>query len=98
VRLVAEEPDLSPARPHELAARGRREARQHAQERRLPGAVRAGDEDELAARDLELDALEDALDAEALREIVGSQHHFGCPPRVCARVHWGARRSALPER
>ena len=44
------------------------------QQRRLPGAVRAGDDEEAAARKLELDPAQDALVAVALAEAAGREH------------------------
>ena len=53
----------------DLAARGRREAREGAQQRRLPASARADEADELALRDLEVDAGKGGRHALVAREI-----------------------------
>ena len=59
----------------ERLARGRREdARQHAERRRLAGAVRAEEPDHLAARDVEGDVVDGGASAEALGEVPGLDH------------------------
>ena len=60
--------------PVDGALSGAEPARDHVQERRLPGAVRAGHEQEVAASELDVHAVEDAFDAEALREVAGADH------------------------
>ena len=74
-RLVAEEADARTLRSHlQLARRGRRQPRAKPQQRRLTRPVGPGDDDEAAARQLELDVLKDALVAVALGEIFRANH------------------------
>ena len=109
-RLVAEVADLAARRQLELALRRRREPGEHAQQRRLARPVRPGDEQEVAAHELDVDAVEDALHAEALRQVAGADHvgsvggesgvagqvRSGHVRKAAALAHlfWGARRRA----
>src|SRR5581483_5081710 len=68
-RLVAEVPDARAlGLDLEVALAPDGEAGADAEERRLAGAVRAGDESEPSAWQVEVDVSEDALDAEGLAE------------------------------
>ena len=73
-RLVAEVADRAALRQLELARGRRREPGEHAQQRRLPRAVRPGDEQEAARGELDVEAGEDAPVAEALREAARADH------------------------
>jgi hypothetical protein len=74
-RLVAEVTDLGAPRLALDRPLGRlRQAGTDPQQRRLPGAVRAGDHEESAARQLEVDPPQDALLPVALAEPVGREH------------------------
>ena len=74
-RLVGEEADRATRRVDlELTVRRRREPRAQAKKRRLPGAVRPGHEHESAARHLEVEPVENALVAEALRQLPCPDH------------------------
>ncbi len=58
-------------------ARGRDgEARAEPEERRLAGSVRAGDEEEVAARKVEVDISQDALRPVVLAEAPGTEHRI----------------------
>ena len=74
-RLVREEAE-APAveRDLELAGGRDREPRAKAQQRRLPGSVGPGDEQEPAGLDVELDAAQNALVAVALRKPACPDH------------------------
>src|SRR5438067_3252304 len=68
-RLVADEPEPGAVDPHvELARGGRCEPGAEPQERRLPRPVRAGDEEETALLELEVEAVQDALRSIGLAE------------------------------
>ena len=58
----------------EVARRGRGEPGEHAEQRGLAGSVRTGDEQEVPGGERYIDALEDALGAEAFGEVAGRQH------------------------
>ena len=74
-RLVGEEADRAARRVDlELAVRRRRQPGAQAQERRLPGPVRPGDEHEAATRHLEVEPLEDSLVAEPLGQLPSLDH------------------------
>src|SRR5581483_5650132 len=88
-RLVPEVADEPARRQVELARAGGGEPREHAQERRLAGAVRPGHEQEVAAPERDVDPLEDEPRAEALREVAGGEHGVGC-----ARAKFGGPRAA----
>jgi hypothetical protein len=72
---VPEEAEPRPLDVHrELAAARRRKSREQAQERRLARAVRAGDGEEAAGVEREVEALEHTLRPEALRERLRADH------------------------
>ncbi len=74
-RLVPEKTDRRARRVHvELTAGRRSEPRTEAKQRRLPGPVRPGHEHEPATRHLEVEAVEDALVAEALGQALCPDH------------------------
>jgi hypothetical protein len=74
-RLVAEEPDRRALRLDLERAAGRHgEARAEPQQRRLARAVGPGDDEEAAALELEVEAIEHLLEAVALREIARRDH------------------------
>src|SRR5581483_10592981 len=74
-RLVAEVPDARAlGLDLEVALARDGEAGADAEERRLAGAVRAGDEAEPSAWQVEVDVSEDALDAEGLAEPARADH------------------------
>src|SRR5207237_3813008 len=74
-RLVREEADARPLDVgDELASRRRREAGADSKEGGLPGTVRAGDEQEAGAWNVELDAAQNAPLAEVLLEPAGANH------------------------
>src|SRR5262249_41708133 len=74
-RLVAEVANLSARRTALDRPLGRlREAGADPQQRRLPGAVRAGDDEEAAARQREAEPTQDALLAVPLTEPTGREH------------------------
>ena len=86
-RLVAEVADLGAGRaPLDRSLRRLREPGADPQERRLPGAVRAGHDEEAAARELEVDPPQDTLLAVALAEPAGREHatSIGRPRRFTA--------------
>ena len=99
---VRREPVDAPARRARTAAGGRRvHAREDADQRRLAGAVRADEPDDVAALDVERDACERAhaaealLDVDALEQRPRSAHRARSPRRGVA----GARsRPARPRR
>ncbi len=72
---MAEEADAGAVGIYLQLARGRRrQPCAEPEQRRLARAVGPGDDEEAAARQLEVDALEDALVAVALREAAGADH------------------------
>src|SRR5689334_14794897 len=74
-RLVREVTDLATLHVDlELAGGRNQEARAQAQQRRLSGAVRAGDDEEAAASKLEVDRLERPFVAEATGEAARPDH------------------------
>src|SRR6476469_6362114 len=79
-RLVAEITHLCPLGFHAQFTVGRkRETGANAQERRLAGAVRPGDDGEAAAVKLEVNASQHALFAEALTELARGDHVSASP-------------------
>src|SRR5207244_3681459 len=80
-RLVAEIAELAAldaALDRSLGRRG--QAGADPQERRLPGTVRPGDDEEAAVRQLEVDAAQDALLPVALAELRSRQHALRIGP------------------
>ena len=73
-RFVADVADHLALRKLQLARGRRGEASEHAQQRRLARAVRPRDEEEAAGVERDVDAGEDALGAEALREVASGEH------------------------
>src|SRR5205085_2118890 len=65
------------ARPRELAAVGRLLARQHAQQRRLPGAVAAGDRQALATLQAQRDPREQRAAGHVLGQVGGGENCHG---------------------
>src|SRR5262249_60355756 len=63
---VRTEPDDAPSPEEDLAALGRKEARHHVEEGRLPGAVRADQPDDRSLGDDEVDLVHRGEAAEAL--------------------------------
>ena len=64
-----------PLRERQLAPVDLRLAGEHAQQRRLPGAVRAGERDAIAPADGERDAREEDVARELLAQVVGRDDH-----------------------
>ena len=73
-RIVTEVADQLARRQLQLTRGRGSEPREHAQKRRLARPVRAGDEQEAARGERDVDAGEDTLVAEALREVAGGEH------------------------
>ncbi len=63
--------------PDEAAGRRLEEARDDPEERRLAGAVRPDEREQLAARDLEIEAAQRRAAAEAPDELLGADHLTG---------------------
>ena len=78
--------------PGELAALERDLAGERAQERRLPGAVRAGEREPVAALDLEGDAVEEDVAGELLAERGCDQDRHGCKLSSASYADRRARR------
>ena len=80
-RLRGEKADVLPGAPQRRrlvhgAAVGLQVAGEDVQERRLAGAVRALEENDFAAMQLEVDVRENGVAAEGLRQSFGLKHHF----------------------
>ena len=74
-RLVPEEPDLRAVDRHFELARGwNDEPGEQPEQRRLPGSVRAGDEQQLPSPDVDVDVRKDALVSEPPSEPVSVDH------------------------
>ena len=72
---MGEEADAPAIDGHLERSAGRSgQAREEAQERRLPGPVRPGDDEKPLPREIDVDPTEDAALAEALLESAGADH------------------------
>jgi hypothetical protein len=81
-RLVRQVPDLAALGSHlEDAARRGEEAGTEAEERRLAGAVRPGDEEEVTFTDVEVEPSDDTLVAETPLEAARADHEAA--PSAC---------------